>query len=660
VTHAAFAIRRAFDAFFAKDAPPRGAEDQAMPLSLRPRLAAFAFALALAAVPALAAPGKTLRAFANEGEFLAELGRLKALAASKRTVSYAPSPVAAPAAAPGDGSTPTELDSIVLTASRIADQNPASITNVQTLGVDEGDIVKRQGDFLVVLRRGRIFSVRIGGDRLQPVAMVDAFAPGSNPAGTWYDELLVSERTVIVIGYSYERGGTEIGLFDLATNGKLRHRATYQMRSNDYYSASNYASRLIGNTLVFYTPLAIDLHDPDPAAFWPSLRHWRRGPTPPEFHRILPATRIYRTTADLGVDEGVALHTVSLCDLAAPEMTCRSTAVLGPEGRAFHVSQDSVYVWTTPYDTEAKPDASGVWRIPLDGSAPSGLRASGGPVDQMGFLQRDDVLNVVVGSEADGEGMWRSGSKAGEMALLRIPLDRFGDGSGATRPEDYRILPGLDGNRSAIANRFLGEWLLVGAEDRDPKPGRANPPLLALRYADDNPVQRLQTGHGTERIDMLGTGAVVVGKQGDDLRFTSVRLGTLASVTHDYVQPNARQGDERSHGYFYRPTGDDEGIAALPVLGYDSSGKPESASVLYLRERSLRLQRMGQLASQAHGVRDDNCVVSCVDWYGNARPIFIGERVFALLGYELVEGRVDGDRIGERRRVDFGKHMGRR
>ena len=27
-----------------------------------------------------------------------------------------------------------------------------------------------------------------------------------------------------------------------------------------------------------------------------------------------------------------------------------------------------------------------------------------------------------------------------------------------------------------------------------------------------------------------------------------------------------------------------------------------------------------------------------MDWYGNARPIFIGDRTFALLGYELVEG----------------------
>ena len=49
--------------------------------------------------------------------------------------------------------------------------------------------------------------------------------------------------------------------------------------------------------------------------------------------------------------------------------------------------------------------------------------------------------------------------------------------------------------------------------------------------------------------------------------------------------------------------------------------------------------------------------MSCVDWYGNARPIFLGGRVFALLGYELVEGRLSGsgprEQIEERRRVSF-------
>ena len=45
--------------------------------------------------------------------------------------------------------------------------------------------------------------------------------------------------------------------------------------------------------------------------------------------------------------------------------------------------------------------------------------------------------------------------------------------------------------------------------------------------------------------------------------------------------------------------------------------------------------------------------VSCVDWYGNARPLFLRGRVFALLGYELVEGALEGGLFRETRRVSY-------
>jgi len=71
---------------------------------------------------------------------------------------------------------------------------------------------------------------------------------------------------------------------------------------------------------------------------------------------------------------------------------------------------------------------------------------------------------------------------------------------------------------------------------------------------------------------------------------------------------------------------------------------------------------LGQLEARPGSARDDGCKASCVDWYGNARPIFLGERVFALLGYELVEGELDAnrwrERIAERRRISFAPARG--
>lgn len=604
--------------------------------------------------PAAASEG-TLSAFANDGELLEQWNAWQeTLKKARQRRQRAPIP-APPAALPSEA---TALDSISVTGSRIAPADLVSITNVQTQGVDEGDIVKSSGDHLVILRRGRLFSVRIGDDRLQPVASIDAFAPGSDPSETWYDEMLLSGSTVLVIGYSYDRGGTEIGMFDLGDDGSLSYRATYHLRSNDYYSARNYASRLLGRTLIFYSPIPVDLDAPSPTASMAALRRWRRHGTPADFRRILPAQAIYRVpgTGPDGIVDlyELTLHTVNRCELGDGTMDCRATAVLGPEGRVFYVSQSAVYLWTAAWQHDSgEADASMLYRLPLDGSAPTALRTSGTPLDQMSFLERDGFINVLVGSEADGEGMWSSYSRAGELALMRVAIDRLGNGHEAAGSTDYQPLPGADIEQSWVSGRFIGDWLVYGSGESwsDAPPARRQ--AFALRYAERERPVAIGIGHDVERIDALGRDAILVGPAGPDLHFTSVRLDRSAAAVSSYVHPDSTQGDDRTHGFFYRPTDEEGGVVGLPALHFDDDGDSDGASVVYLRNRLLRLQGMGTLDAYGDAGRDDACMVSCVDWYGNARPIFIGDRVFALMGYELVEGRVQGQRVVERRRADF-------
>src|SRR5205807_1753594 len=147
--------------------------------------------------------------------------------------------------------------------------NAESVTNVQHAGVDEGGIVKVHGNHLVMLRRGRLFTVAIGDGALEPVSAVDAYAPDVDPSGTWYDEMLISGDTIAVIGYSYDRGGTEVNLFQIDSAGNLSYKSTYHLRSNDYYSSRNYASRLIGSKLIFYSPLYINPGMEDPYQSFP-------------------------------------------------------------------------------------------------------------------------------------------------------------------------------------------------------------------------------------------------------------------------------------------------------------------------------------------------------------------------------------------------------
>jgi hypothetical protein len=603
----------------------------------------------------------TLSPYRSEAELTEAIERWRSEAARRQPLRRSEAPVAmsaAPAAPPAPAAMAKSADS--------AGGAAESITNTQTAGVDEGGIVKRAGDHLVILRRGRLFTVRVGGDQLRPVALIDAYAPGSDPRGAWYDELLISGNTLVVVGYSYARGGTEIGLFDLGDDGSLAYRATYHLRSFDYYSARNYASRLIGRKLVFYSPTLMHPFGPSPLQRLPGFRRWQPSAVPADFERILPATRIFRTDDDFDPGQPLALHTVTTCDLGAPALRCESSAVLGPAGRVFYVSQGSVYVWTAPprrrlplVDRPAPADddrpLSAVFRLPLDGAAPTALKTAGVPIDQLSFLEdAGGHLNVLLRESGTGEGMWGGERTAGRMAVLRVPLADFGDGRGAARREHYRVLPALP--PGPVQNRFVGDWLLWGGPT-----GSA----WALRYADTAAPQVLAPGHAIERIEAMGEHAVLVGNAGSELHFSSVRLGRgRAELAGRHVQAGARQGETRTHGFFFRPTGAEEGLLGLPVLQADAgprhgvfSGVRGSASVLYLRQRELGFQGLGELQARPAAAADDGCRASCVDWYGNARPIFLGERVFALLGYELVEGRLGGrgadERIGERRRVSF-------
>ena len=610
---------------------------------------------AISAITTEPRPGKKMRAFRSEQELkdyfrqLAEKQRRDAQSRNEKSavksLSNAPAPTAG-----------AQMDGV-------SAKEEESITNTQHAGVDEGGIVKLHGKHLVILRRGRLFTVKVGDDALRPVSAIDAFAPGVNPNTDWYDEMLIASDTIAVIGYSYGRGGTEINLFDIDASGGLDYRSTYHLRSNDYYSSRNYASRLIGNKLIFYTPLYVAYHG-DPMERFPAVRKWHKGATDKEFQRIVQPTRVYRAERPIESSYGLALHTVTVCDLASRDFSCTATATLGAPGRVFYVSPNSVYVWTTDwnYGHGRAKASSMLYKMPLDGSAPSALGVAGSPVDQFSFLEsNDNHLNVLVRSDGHGEQMWGSEFAAGDVALFRTPVDSFSDGSETAPGYNYRELPKPEGY--TFQNRFVGDYLLYGTGSgwgRPEQKSEAN--LFVMNWANGD-VNNLRLRHGVDRIEQMGRDAVVVGTNGRDLHFSPVRLGGVPKVMESYARKNASQGELRSHGFFYKSDGRNAGLIGLPIAREGRAGYrhlvENSAAILFLRNDSLDLNEIGELEARNTST-NDGCRASCVDWYGNARPLFIRNRVFALLGYEIVEGEFFGNRIQETRRVNYSPRYAKR
>jgi hypothetical protein len=277
-------------------------------------------------------------------------------------------------------------------------------------------------------------------------------------------------------------------------------------------------------------------------------------------------------------------------------------------------------------------------------------------VDQFSFLQSDDAhLNVLVLADSNGDASWDGKVARREVSLMRVPLWSFSDGSTVVPSTSYRQLAKPDGYY--VQNRFVGDYLIYGtASDygHSEVTFKRNSLFLAdWRYGSSH---QLPLGHSVDRIEQIGTNAVVLGSDGKDLHLASIRLGPRPEIASRYKRENTEQGEVRSHAFFYKPDSPDSGTLGLPISipsrpGYTHVSE-SPAGILFLRNEALQFQVLGELDGQAEVV-EDSCRASCVDWYGNARPLFTGGRVIALIGYELVEGKLEHGRLHEARRVSY-------
>jgi hypothetical protein len=510
-------------------------------------------------------------------------------------------------------------------------------------GGDPRETMATVGEHLVVLRRGRLFAFRAGGDALQLASSVDA---GAFPAGlTRYDELLAWGEHVVVIGSSMQRNGTELGVFHVAADGRLTHRATYSLTSGDDIPWHTYAARVVDGRLVLYAPFAVSWR----GEAFPALHRWTAESD--STTHVPPETRVYRPAGRIDAADELALHTVATCDLRGDaEMRCAFTGLIAPKTRALHVSATSAYVWTAPVDS-----AQGgfvLYRMPLDGSAPTALRVLGTPQDPSAVLESaDGHLNVLVQTNA-ALAYEAGGAQARTwLALLRVPLSELGDGRRAAAPGRYRPLPMTS---RELTSGYVGEWLIYGPASRL-MDRTTSATAVAVRWADGGGLSRIALPHAVERVEALGTGALVIGGDGESLYLNTLRLGPdTATLVDRHVVERTRS--LAGHDVFYRADGQDTGVLGVPVRGPE---RPRDAPWLYgaggirfLRHRGLRLEEMGDLSAGEFG-GDDGCIRGCRNWFGDTRPLFWRGRILALLGYDVVEAREDAGRIREVRRAGF-------
>ncbi|MGZ8336914.1 MAG: beta-propeller domain-containing protein [Allosphingosinicella sp.] len=615
-----------------------------------------------------ASAGPTLRRFASAQEFQRYVAALERRQQTVMNESASFDVAQAPAAPAVEA--------------RAAPEEPGNpeITNNQTVGVDEGGIVKQIGRHLVILQDGRLFSAALGERAGAPLRLADRIDVYRSPenAASWYDEMLVLGDRILVTAYNYREQASEITVVRMAEDGRMTREGRFLLSSNDYYSTENYATRLVGDQLVFYAPLALD-SAADGGFRWPRLRRADGDRDADRGEALIGPTDVYAAPGEV---EWPVLHTISVCPLRQG-MDCRTTAFIGPPMREFYVSPNDAFLWIGAPDglpwgieygnrrrQQCAPDqvwmergdhAALLYRLPLDGGPIGAVAADGIPADQFAFDSRDGRFRALLARHGGGCLKQDMGMP---LALLDIPLAAFDARIRHVADVAYTGVPPIGGQ---LENRFVGDWLVYGGREGwsstpEGSDRTADSSLVAVPLARPAEVTRLLLPHNTIRIERAGDDAVVTGyrdTQGLSLSYVSLgRAGPRLAATT--VLARRFESEGRSHAFNAWIRADGSGLIGIPTTtndgrsgrGWSDSESSELSFIAVALDKALT--PAGELGpGERRELRAYRCEVSCVDWYGNSRPIFTGGRIFALMGTDLVEGTMAQGRIRELARLDL-------
>ena len=596
-----------------------------------------------------------------------------------------------------------QSDSVVVTGSRVrglaaAAPAPAqaragasaaaatSITNVQSVGVDEGDIVKQFSHYLIVLQDGRLFSVDFRPNGQPGLALVNRANVYRHAAdGVWYDEMLIQDHRIVVTGYSYAQGATEFSVFAINDDGRFAREATYYLSSNDYYDIENYASRLVGDKLVIYSPLYFRGADPATRKEWPLVRRWvsERDAaavlSPGE--RLFEARDIYRP---LMQTLEPTVHTVSVCPLgsrrAGDELDCHATAFVGPQYREFYVSPTAAYLWVAPSSNEAEFDASktectagrerefqrgnraALYQISLAGGPPRVMFVRGQPRDQFGLDENGREFRALL--------MWDTGGCDTDdndhaMKYFSVSLRTFAPNPITATAE--RFIDAPNPGAAEYEERFTDRYVVYGGRtswssyppEHSDAPATAR--VAAIPVDDPHLSTSLQAPHNVIRVERAGDNIVMSGYRTDaGLSVSLVDLRRTPRIASTAVLQGRYESEGRSHAFNSMIDTEGAGLMGVPTVTRTREGgrwwfRSRASDVSFLSvDADGRLHSAGPLT--AGGSPQDpsyQCEASCIDWYGNSRPIFTDGRIFALTGTELIEGAIRNGRIQERRRANL-------
>lgn len=597
--------------------------------------------LAAALVGCATQPSKNPEERSTGSEVSARFGSVRAFEAWRRKqVHYShapevfaevPPPPSAPPSQPAaaNGSAGETLDFISVTASRVTGNE--SVTNTQEAGVDEGGLVKRVGDFLLVLRDGVLYSVRIVRDGLEVLELADALAVNMEQDGeeVWYDEILSYQSTVLLLGFNYGNDPevTELVVFDVAPDGQLQRQARLWLGSGDYFSSENYGARLIGDRLLLSLRQEMALDD-EPEAV---MRWQRRDVDKPRWQPLLDLGELHVPVFDLEWPIIHALLSCSVEGLRHGALVCDRFGAVGNYPALVYASPRVAYLALGHAWRDEKRKTT-VFRLPIDDWQAATHAAVEGVVESpLQFADRDNGLYVA--AEA-GPSSVSDGSR---HPVSHLPVHRFAFGS-----ESNPVAPAWTVNLPyPEASIRFGDDAVWFAPER---PWWNVPPVpgpIVVHPLDGSAQQQFETGFWTDLLQPIPGGMLLFGHGlGDEAGFLLGLAGKTATgvgLLDRYVPDGVEMSEMRTHAV---------NLATQPdgslLLGWPVSGRQGDESALMFA--AVTGQRLA-----ARGVLDftdmPDLATQSVAWYGESRVVFLGHRLIAFSGDAVIEGRLLGEQV---------------
>ena len=266
-----------------------------------------------------------------------------------------------PVPAPTENAAATEAPAAAADGAKSDAAEPEySGTNVQTEGVDEGDVVKTDGKYLYILRDGNLILASAAGKDTRVLSTTELRASNDNGDG-WMSrepsELYIAGNTVAVLSSCYESGINSRGYWDYRqytavdlydVSDPAHPKKTAGLGQDGYVMGS----RLKDGTLYLVTNYdVIEYDEKDPGTYVPSL--YRDGKAD-----VLPAGCVWICPEVTSTRYVV----VSSYDLKTGEVT-DTQSVLGG-GNTLYMSHNNIYVANSYYkETAGVPRTEGVYTV---------------------------------------------------------------------------------------------------------------------------------------------------------------------------------------------------------------------------------------------------------------------------------------------------------